>query len=165
MSPSSQPFDDGSVKRTAKSSSALMTAPPNSPTWFSWWSSTSSTEEFCLVNSNIRAPLWPYDICGSSDSMTPITWPDCLKQTKQQDSLCWFDLFQSLQQAVEFSDVSLSFYIAASHLSESFCMDVWVGCTTCSRGSLVKKRKDWGNEHCRLCQRVLLHTLANHSHQ
>lgn len=36
-------------------------APPSSPTWSTWWSFTSSTEECCPASSNTPAPLWPCD--------------------------------------------------------------------------------------------------------
>lgn len=146
------PFDSCSVKRTAKSSSALMTAPPNSPTWSSWWSSTSSTEGCCLVNSNTRAPSWPYDIFGSSDPRDPyhLTWL-CLKQTKQQEPFCWLVVFVISMKSWW---IDWCFVVVILYCHEStgdcwlvgfvlVCMDVWgVGCTTCSWGSSVKKRED-----------------------
>lgn len=118
-----------SVKRTAKSSSALMMAPPNSPTWFSWWSSTSSTEEYCLVNSNIHAPLWPYDICRSPDhpptpAISPflLTWL-CLKQTKQQGPLCWIFCLYRYEKLVNWLIV-LFVVILYCHESTGDCWHV-----------------------------------------
>lgn len=69
-----------SVKRMAKFSSALTTVPPNSLTWFSLWSSTSSTEECCLVNSDTPALSWPYDVFTSSKSISlDLTLPNTSK--------------------------------------------------------------------------------------
>lgn len=85
MRPGPRSADAFSVRRTAKSSSALMTAPPNSPTWFSWWSSTSSTEECCLVNSNTRAPPWPYD--------PPPTWSLTLTLSETTRTIVSVDSF------------------------------------------------------------------------
>lgn len=171
------PFDSCSVRRTAKSSSALMTAPPNSPTWSSWWSSTSSTEECCLVNSNTHAPSWPYDILGSSDPHDPyhLTWL-CLKQTKQQEPFCWLVLFVFISMKSWWIDWCFVVVILYCHESAGdcslvgfvlVCMDVWgVGCTTHevpqSRREKIKK-----NKHCRLnqCCCKIFHNHAAHSHQ
>lgn len=106
--------------------------------------------------------IWPHDPYH-------LTW---LPKTNIR-TVSWFFLFYLYKKLVNW----LMFHCLYCHESAGdcwlvgfllVCIDVWAGgCTTCSQGSTVKKRKEKGNEHCRLCQCCckIFHNLATHSHQ
>lgn len=149
-----------------------MRAPPNSPTWFSWWSSTSSTEGCCLVNSNTRAPPWPYDpptdhSTWLSETTRPFASVGSFCLYLREKLVNWLieSLLSFLYCWESYGDCWLPGFLLVSH--------VWgVGCTTCSQFSAVKKRwfkiKKWNNIiHCRVnwCCCKIFHNHAALSHQ